>query len=90
VEAAARAGFPLLSRHVLRAVAAPMSSVDEPMAAALTPTVLTAILDAVPDEWLRAASSSGDAAAARAAYRRYFTGRLAAPRPFLDDAADGR
>jgi hypothetical protein len=89
VASSARARFPLLARHVLREAAAPLQSVDASMARALTPDALTAILQTVPGEWLAATATSGDAAVAQAAYVRYFVERLAAPRPFLDDA-DGR
>ena len=40
----------------------------------------------MPDEWLTGAGSGLDAPAARAAYLRYLTDRLAAPRAFLQEA----
>ena len=40
----------------------------------------------VPDEWLGDVPALGDAAAHRAAYARYLLSRLAAPRPFLQEA----
>jgi hypothetical protein len=85
VTTTARAPFALISRHVLRAVAAPMAAVDEALAAVLTTDTIAGILHVVPDEWLQATASGGDAAAARAAYLGYFLERLTAPRPFLDN-----
>lgn len=78
----ARDPFAHGSTHVLRARAGDIRAVDDASAAALTPEVLAGILDAIPDAWI-----DGNPTATRAAYARYFRDRLAAPRPFLDEAA---
>jgi hypothetical protein len=85
VASSARAPFPLLAKHVLRDVAPPVRAVDAAMASTLTSDALADVLQTVPDEWLAATATDGDAAAARSAYLQYFLQRLVAPRPFLDN-----
>jgi len=82
----AREPFALIERHVLLPFASSLPAIDETMAAALAPEVITAILSLVPDAWL-AAEASSDPAALRAAYARYLLDRLAAPRAFAEEAA---
>ena len=86
----ARARFPLIEKHVLLPEARRVTAVDEEMAASLTRERIAAIVDAVPEPWLASEDGSQDAASARAAYVRYLADRLAAPRPFVEDATRGR
>jgi hypothetical protein len=44
----------------------------------------------VPDSWLAAAEPGRDAAVVRAAYVRYLLERMAAPRPFVEEALRAR
>src|SRR5688500_6051173 len=44
--------FPMIAEHVLRHRATCLDDVDAMMAAALTPEVVTSVLDAIPDGWL--------------------------------------
>ncbi len=83
--ARSRDPFPQVKDHVLLAQADELASVDADLAARLTPAVLREVLALVPDAWL-----GGDAAVRRAAYTGYLAARLAAPRPFLEEALRAR
>lgn len=86
----ARTPFALIEKHVLLPEARRLASVDEQLAAALTPERIAAILDLVPDQWLTAEDGSRDAGAMRAAYVRYLQDRVAAPRRFVEAAVGAR
>jgi HipA-like protein len=84
-EARARSPFPLIRDHVLLTRAADVSTVDEEMAAILTPDVIADVVAAVPDALLSDAAykSDGDEPeAARARYRKYLSTRISGPRAF--------
>jgi hypothetical protein len=78
--------FPMIRNHVLLEHAGLLGAIDETMAGALGPEVLTAIVGWSPESWLTAAEPGRDPAQARAAYVRYLVERVAAPRPFVDEA----
>ena len=78
--ARAHAAFPAIREHVLLGAASQIPEQDAAMAAALTPDVIDEILALVPAEW----------PIDRAAYRRYFLERLAAPRAFVEEAVRAR
>lgn len=86
-QAAARARdpFKMIRDHVLLRSATALGDVDQTMTASLTPSVIAAIVDLIPRAWLE-----GDEAQARLAYTTYLTGRLAAPRPFAEEALRAR
>jgi hypothetical protein len=86
--ARARDPFALIRDHVLRRHAGSIGLVDEAFAAVLTPEVVNRIVGMIPDAWLT--GTAGGAAATRAAYARFLTARLEAPRPFLQEIAGGR
>jgi hypothetical protein len=77
-----RTPFPPIAEHVLLPFAGSIEAADERLAPRVTEQVLTAIVDAVPDEWL-----AGDN---RAMYVEYLLGRLAAPRAFVAEAEQAR
>jgi hypothetical protein len=77
-----RTAFPAIEEHVLLPFAGSIEAVDERLAPRVTETVVTAALDAVPDEWL-----GGDN---RAMYVEYVVGRLAEPRAFVAEAEQAR
>ncbi len=79
----ARDPFALVKQHVLLARADAIAAVDAKLAGRLTPGVIEAVVALVPDSWL-----AGDAD--RAAYARYLTDRLAAPRAFVEEALRAR
>ena len=81
-----RAPFEAIKDHVLLRFATRLEKEDERLAHLLTAEVIDAILAVVPDTWM----SETDAAAVRAAYRRYLLERLAPPRAFVQEALGGR
>lgn len=78
--------FVLVRQHVLLPLAAELEQVDAELAARLPPGVIEGIVGQVPDEWLPAEPDGGG----RAAYVRYLTDRLTAPRAFVAEARRGR
>ncbi|MEP7117850.1 MAG: HipA family kinase, partial [Acidobacteriota bacterium] len=81
--ARARDPFAMLDRHVLRARAGSLAAADAASAPLLSVAVLDGIVALIPDAWLASADATATPAALRAAYVRYLTARLEAPRPFL-------
>jgi hypothetical protein len=75
----------LLANHVLRSRARALAAVDSPLAAALGPGVIEAILAVVPDTWLASDLPDRSADDSRTAYVRYLRDRLVTPRPFLPE-----
>ncbi|HZV94108.1 MAG TPA: aminotransferase class I and II, partial [Caldimonas sp.] len=93
--AAARKPFPLIRDHVLLPWASRVAEVDAELSARLPPRVVEDILALVPDAWLADAAPApagepASPAARRAAYVDHFARRLAAPRPFVTEAASAR
>lgn len=78
--------FPMIKNHVLLRSASAVEAIDEEMASALGTEVIGPIVGWIPDAWL----APGDPAAMRAAYVRYFTDRLKAPRPFVEEVRRAR
>lgn len=83
--------FSPIRDHILLPVvtAAALHSADAALAPQLNDALLREVIELVPDEWL-ADAPFADSAATRAAYLEYLTLRLAAPRPFLQEALDAR
>jgi hypothetical protein len=83
-----RAGdpFPMIKDHVLARTATLLEEIDAPMAGALTPTAIDAIVDMVPDAWLEEAAGGGEGWRTRDAYRRHLVDRVTAPRAFVAEA----
>ncbi len=86
----ARDPFPLIRQHVLLPFAAAIQEVDQASTAALTPEVIAEIVAGIPEVWLRGDGDSAEPDRARAAYRRHLIDRLAAPRPFVEEALRAR
>jgi HipA-like kinase len=82
----ARAAFPAIREHVLLGHATRLREADEDIAAALHVDRLAAIVRMVPEEWLAADPNGVEPTAARAAYVRYLSERLASPRAFVEEA----
>jgi hypothetical protein len=80
----ARAPFTLIKENVLLRRAGMLTEVDAAMAAALTPAIIEQIVGLIPEAWLE------DEPSHRAAYGRYLTDRLAAPRAFVEEAIRAR
>ena len=85
----ARKPFPQIRDHVLLPFASMLDDVDKALSAALTAEKIDAIASLIPDEWL-ADDAHVDKAAQRAAYSRYLTRRLEAPRAFAEEAERAR
>jgi hypothetical protein len=86
----ARDPFPLVSQHVLLPLADALDQVDEDLAAQLTPALTGTIVGLIPDSWLPGDPPGSADGAHRAAYLRYLTDRLAAPRAFVEEARRAR
>jgi len=82
--ARARAPFALIKENVLLRRAGLLAEVDAPMASLLTPDIIEGIVGLIPESWLE------DGPSHRAAYARYLVERLAAPRPFVEEALRAR
>lgn len=82
--------FPQIKQHVLLRWASEIHKADRELAAMLSPEVLDAILDAVPDEWLGDEPRFASVKEHRAAYRDYLLRRLESPRHWMEDAADAQ
>ena len=67
------------SRHVLRQVAGDVSARHRELAETLTPDAVSAVVEAVPTEWLELTADLPDVAAVRTAYRDLLNARLASP-----------
>jgi hypothetical protein len=86
----ARRPFGRIRDHVLVPYASSIAAADERLVARLDEGVVRAIVDGVPDDWLAPEPSLGSVAAVRAAYVAYLLRRLAAPRPFVEEADRAR
>lgn len=85
-----RAAFPAIKDHVLLRFAAGLEHEDALMAAALGTAVFAKVLGLVPSDWLTERAGNASADQVRAWYVRYLTGRLAAPRSFVEEAGRAR
>jgi hypothetical protein len=79
-------GFPIIKDHVLLDLASHLAEVDARMASRLSAEVLHHIVEQVPDDWLEDTPHFSGPREQRAAYLRYFTMRLQAPRAFVEEA----
>ena len=89
-QARATRPFVQIKDHVLLPFAAALEQIDAPMAARLTPAIISAIVALIPDAWLVGDAPFPDAQAHRAAYIDYLVRRLAAPRAFVAEAIHAR
>jgi hypothetical protein len=79
--------FAMIKSHVLRRRATELQNVDAAMAEILTEDLIGTIVEWIPDAWLTAGGTAPEVGAQRAAYTRYLTERLTAPRAFAQEAA---
>jgi hypothetical protein len=82
--------FLAIKDHVLLKYASALAAADAAMSARITPEIIVAVLEQVPDAWLAADRAFTTPAAARAAYVRHLSRRLQAPRAFLEEAQRAR
>ena len=74
--------FALIKEHILLPFANRLERADEAMTASISETVITQIVDLVPDDWMEENH--------RPAYVDYLTRRLEAPRQFVEEAIRAR
>ena len=86
----ARRPFARIRDHVLLPFAGSIEAADQRHAGAIDRARLVELVDALPDLWLPADPTVGDATAQRAAYVRYLLRRLEAPRAFVEEAERAR
>ena len=90
VEAHARRPFERIRDHVLLPNAGSIEEADARLAPKLDATSIGEIVEAVPDLWLPRDPIIGGPSAQRRAYVTYLLRRLEAPRPFVEEADNGR
>jgi hypothetical protein len=88
--ARARDPFSMIKSHVLLDHASMLAAIDEEMTRALTPEVIETIVGWIPESWLARGEPGRDIAGVRTGYVRYLVERLAAPRPFVEEALRAR
>jgi len=86
----ARRPFERIADHVLLPFASSIEAADARHADRIDQGLLVALVDAVPDAWLPLDPVAGDADDQRAAYIRYLSRRLEAPRSFVEEAERAR
>jgi hypothetical protein len=85
-EKRSRNPFPQIADHVLLRWATELQEADEELAVLLTPERIAAVIDLIPESWLQDEPLFPTVDSYRAAYRAYFTQRLASPRQWMEDA----
>jgi hypothetical protein len=86
----ARMPFAAIKDHVLLPAAGDIRAADEQLAPRITPELVEAVVGMVPDAWLVADTPFATPDEHRAAYVIYLLDRLAAPRAFVEEAANAR
>jgi hypothetical protein len=83
--------FPMVRDHILLRRAEGLAEADERLRTLLDESLLTALVQAIPDEWLEVPRSSYPSAAdQKSVYVEYLTGRLAASSSFVEEAVRAR
>jgi hypothetical protein len=82
--------FPAIKDHVLLKYASALGAADAAMSVRLTPELIRAVVELVPDAWLATDGTFASAAAVRAAYVEHLSRRLQAPRAFFEEAQRAR
>ncbi len=88
--ARSRTPFARIKEHVLLPFAAALPEADDALGARLTPDLLRAIVQLIPEAWLGDEPGFADRAGQREAYVAYLTARLEAPRRFVEEAVNAR
>ena len=89
-QAASKLPFASARDHVLLPFAGAVPEADAALAPRLPEKVLREIMDLVPGEWLRDEPGFADAAAVRAAYVEFLSGRLEEPRGWVRALEEAR
>ena len=85
-----RSPFAQIKEHVLLPFADALEEADKMMSARLTPDLLSAIAELIPDAWLGREAPFAGPAEHRAAYVRYLSRRLEPPRVFVEEVRSAR
>jgi len=86
----ARRAFAPIRDHVLLPFAGSVAEADARLAPQVPDDVVRSVVELVPDAWLAPEPGLQDAASHRQAYVDYLSRRLAAPRPFVEEADRAR
>ncbi len=89
-EERSRAPFAGIRDHVLLPWASELAAVDGELAATLTPEAIARIVELIPESWLGDEPRFPSIDAHRAAYRAVLSGRLEAPRFWMEEAVRAR
>ncbi|MGH2480933.1 MAG: hypothetical protein ACRDHW_14865 [Ktedonobacteraceae bacterium] len=85
-----RSPFIPIKDHILLRPASQLLEADALLKDRLTPTIITDIINAIPDTWLEGDALYPDHAAHRAAYIAYLLDRLQASHIFVEEALHAR
>lgn len=85
-EKAALSPFPYVRDHAMLADASRLEEADSQMRALITPEVIDAVVDAVPEDWLAASGTPATPAEQREVYREFLKTRLSNSQIFLRHA----
>ncbi len=88
--ARSRTPFTLIRDHALLRYAGALAVADAALRATLTPEVITAVCELIPDDWLRGNTPFPTPAAGRQAYVDWLAARLAAAPLFVEEAERAR
>lgn len=82
--------FALIKDHVMLPMASELETADKEFRSILTPALITAIVDLIPEEWLTDEYSFGTSAEHRAAYIHFLETRVAHSEIFVKEAQNAR
>ncbi|MEP0714172.1 MAG: HipA family kinase, partial [Algoriphagus sp.] len=77
--------FPIIKNHVLLLEASELAVVNEEFKAILTPEIIKAIVNTIPEEWLLASGDSEDTNEIRQVYNDFLTSRLSYSDQFIKE-----
>ncbi len=89
-ERAALSPFPYVKDHAMLADASALAQADEEMHRRITPEIIDAIVDAIPEDWLEASGTPATPTEQRDVYRNFLKTRLSNSRIFTDHAIAAR
>lgn len=89
-EQAALSPFPYVKDHALLPQASRLREADAIMRQAITPELIAAVVDLIPEEWLRQAEPSIAPDEQRRVYRTFLTRRLSNSEIFVNHAIEAR
>ncbi len=86
----ARSPFAVIKDHVLLPRATELARVDAEMKALITPSLITEVVDMMPEEWILAGRDTDTAEEAREVYSSFLKLRLENSGVFVNEASDAR